>query len=319
MDAFDVLEPGPFTTIQDLGRYGYQRLGIPLSGALDCFALRVANLLVGNRENEACLEVTLAGLKLKALITTTIAVTGADLGAKLRENNVPLWTAVRIEKGQVLTFERVRYGCRAYLAFAGGIDVHKSMGSKSTYVKGRLGGIEGRLLRKGDRIRTPEPRKCFHFVNRKFPHEFLPKPDGTLRMITGLQVKFFTDNSIKRFFESPYRVTPLADRMGVILKGFPLEFKKGKPQSIISEAVVPGTVQIPGDGMPIILLVEQTLGGYPKLGALISADLWKIGQAKPGDSFIFKEVLLQDAVNALRSMECNLSTFRRTCIEDTQY
>jgi biotin-dependent carboxylase-like uncharacterized protein len=316
MDTFEVLKPGPYTTIQDFGRYGYLRLGIPLSGAIDGFSLRAANLLVGNVENEACLEITLAGLRLRALVTTGIAITGADLEAKIDKNTVPLFTSLIIKKNQIIDFQRILNGCRAYLAITGGIYVPIVMGSKSTYIKGGLGGIGGRLLRKGDKIRTGNPGKSFCSVGRSLLPEHLPRSDGILRIIPGPQVEFFTTESIKKFFGSPYEMTPMADRMGVILKGQPLEFRDGAPQSIISEAVLPGSIQIPGNGLPIIVLVEQTLGGYPKLGSVISADIWKIGQAKPGDRFFFKEVSLKDAVLALRSMEEKISIIKEFIMGD---
>ena len=309
MEAFEVLEPGPYTTVQDLGRYGYQRLGIPVSGALDCFALRIANILVGNDQNEAGLEITLVGLKLKALASTLIAITGANLEIELQDRVLPFWAASEVEKGQVLNFRKIREGCRAYLAVAGGIDVPESMGSKSTYVKGRLGGVEGRMLMKGDKIRIGDPIRSFQFVGRKFPPELIPKSDGLLRIIMGPQAEIFEPSAIHRFFGSTYQVTRMADRMGVRLKGPPLEFKKDIPRSIISEAVVPGCIQIPGDGIPIIVLLEQTVGGYAKVGTIISSDLWKVGQAKPGDLLRFREVPLAEGILSLRSMERDISAF----------
>jgi antagonist of KipI len=309
MDGFEVLAPGPYTTIQDVGRFGYQRLGIPTSGALDTFALKVGNLLVGNLEGEAGLEVTLTGLKLRAFLDTLIAITGADLGAKIEGEFVPLWTALSIKEGQVLSFDRIKRGCRAYLAIAGGIAVPEVMGSKSTYVKGRLGGMEGRPLKTGDRIPIGAKVIPTYLIGREYPIEKLPKSDGLLRLVIGPQVDFFTDASIKRFFQASYKITPMADRMGIILEGPPLEFTGG-PRSIISEGLVPGCLQVTGSGLPILVLVEQTLGGYPKLGAVIAADIWKVGQGKPGDTFLFKEVRLEHAILALQDLEQSLSTFR---------
>lgn len=302
MDMFKVLEPGIYTTVQDKGRYGYQQFGIPISGAMDQFAYRVANLLVGNPEDAAALEITVLGPHLEVLAEADIAVTGAEFPISVNGQSVEGWTSFRVKPGDVVTIRQVRSGCRAYLAVTGGIDVPVVMGSRSTYVGGKIGGYGGRPLRKGDILSRGEGRLLK--APRRLPHEFIPTypREILLRAIPGPQDDYF-DEGLQIFFSSEFRVSAKADRMGYRLEGPTVPHREGVPKGIISEPSVPGGVQIPPDGQPIILLLEQTVGGYPKIATVISPDIGRVAQAKPGDRVRFERVDLETAHGILHLQE----------------
>jgi len=294
MDAFRVISPGSFTTVQDQGRYSFIDRGVPPSGALDLFACRIANLLAGNIAAAAVLEITLMGPALEVLCDADVVLTGADAAMTVNQEPVPGWQSVRVKAGDVIRIRQAKSGCRAYLAVTGGIDVPVVMGSRATCVKAKIGGFEGRPLRKGDIVgRIPaEPLTR----PRKLPTEFIPAylPDVVLRAVAGPQDEVFA-SGLETFFGNVYEVTPEADRMGYRLQGPPVRHDEGHPQSIISEPTVPGNVQLPADGQPIILLVEQTTGGYTKIATVISTDLSKIAQSVPGNRVRFQNVTLEEA------------------------
>lgn len=300
VDTFLILSPGSFTTVQDAGRFGYRQLGIPVSGALDPFAYRVGNLLVGNPPDSAVLEATLVGPQIAVLRKAHIALTGADMGAKLNHRPIENWQTIHVLPGDVLSLQQLKSGCRSYLAVSGGIEVPKVMGSRSTYWGGKIGGVEGRPLKKGDIIATGEILAGGGAQLSGKPRRLAPKripryPDQiSLRAIAGPQDDFF-DADGDTLFRSEFRVTPRADRMGYRLEGAPVRPKAGMPASIISEPAVPGGIQVPADGRPIILLVEQTVGGYAKIATVISTDLARIAQAVPGDLIHFERVSLENA------------------------
>jgi len=289
-----VLTPGALTTIQDRGRTGYQALGIPVSGALDRFARRMANALVDNPPGCAVLEMTVVGLTLAVLHPMDLAFTGA--GMPITRNHTPVapWRAFRVEPGDLLTFGMAGSGCRGYLAVRGGFDVPEIMGSRATYLGGKLGGMAGRPLQKGDLLPvTPVPPLG---TPRCLSDEYWPAyPDKiVLRAIPGPQADDFT-RAIDRFFEVPFTLDTRTDRMGCRLDGPVIALDPGSPQSIISEPVVPGSVQIPADGHPIILLGEQTSGGYAKIATVISPDLSRLAQATPGVVIHFERVDIETA------------------------
>jgi allophanate hydrolase subunit 2 len=271
MDAFSILTPGGYTTIQDKGRFGYQQMGVPISGALDAFAFRAANLLVGNLKNAAVMEITVMGPRLEIAVEADMAVTGAEIGMTLNDQPVEGWMSFRVKPGDILDIQQVKSGCRAYLAISGGIDVTEVMGSRSTYVGGKIGGFHGRVLQAGDVL------KC-----------------GETKAIPGPQDDFF-QAGLDIIFQSDFMVSTKADRMGYRLQGPKVELRKGMPKSIISEPTMPGGVQIPADEQPIILMVEQTVGGYTKIVTVISVDLPKVAQATPGDTIRFEKVSLETA------------------------
>lgn len=311
MNLIDVLDGGMLTTVQDLGRYGFQRYGVPVSGALDALALRAANLLVGNDEGDAGLEMTLIGPRLRFLAPGTVALTGADLGARLDGAPVAMWESVQVREGAVLSFAGPRAGMRAYLAVAGGLDVPVVLGSRSTYVRSRLGGVEGRGLKAGDRLAIPGDRPIIDAAVRQVPADRVPAAGGaaTLRIIPGPQSDRFTNAGLQTFLTSDYRVTPQSDRMGYRLEGPKIEHLAGP--DIVSDGTPPGAVQVAGDGMPIVLLADRgTAGGYTKIATVISVDTRLLAQSAPGDIVRFTPVTMKAAHEALRQEESFLQALR---------
>jgi biotin-dependent carboxylase-like uncharacterized protein len=294
MDLFSVLAPGGYTTIQDEGRSGLQRMGIPVCGALDAFAFHSANLLVANFGNAAVLEITVMGPRLEMLVEADLAITGAEMGMTLNDQPLDAWKSFRVKPGDVLDIQQVKSGCRAYLAVNGGIDVPEVMGSRSTYVGGNIGGYRGRLLKAGDVIKCGRAERLAG--TRAMPSDMIPSypPEIVLRAIPGPQDDFFREG-LDLIFKSDFMVSTKADRMGYRLQGPKIGIRKGRPKSIISEPTMPGGVQIPPDEQPIILMVEQTVGGYTKIVTVISVDLPKVAQATPGDTVRFERVSLETA------------------------
>ena len=301
--AFEVVRPGLLTSVQDLGRHGYQQFGVSVSGAMDSFSHRIANRLVGNDENAATLECTLLGPTLRFLFATTIAVTGADLSPRLDGLAIPAWQSVEADAGSILSFGECRQGCRAYVAICGGIDVPMVLGSRSTHTRTRLGGLEGRALKKSDVLSIfgagdPSPRK-FDAVRLEW------LSSRTLRLLRGPQFKNFESNTIANFSAGKFRVSSNSDRMGLRLEG-PKLYHRGSAD-IVSDAVPFGAVQVPANGQPIVLAADrQTTGGYPKIGVVIAADFPAIAQLKPGDEIQFKFVERVEAVAALQSLEAEI-------------
>jgi len=303
--SLEVLAAGPLTTVQDIGRYGFGKYGVPSSGALDTFSLRVANLLVGNPEGEAGLEITLTGLRAKALVDLCLAVTGGDLQPHCNDAPLSMWQSHVIRRGDVVHFKGPRQGCRAYLAIGGGIDVASFMGSKSTNLGSRFGGLQGRPLRKGDVLNATEPHEHLAKAGLALRPSVIPRysEEWRLRVLFGPQHDEFNKKGRRRFLHCPFEVKTQSDRTGIRLSGPLIERKEGLPESIISEGVVSGTVQVPGDAQPIIILVETVTGGYRKIATVISADIPLLGQVKPGDQVMFQAVSLEKALEALERTE----------------
>ncbi len=302
MDVFSVLTPGAYTTVQDYGRYEYQQVGIPVSGALDSFAFRVANMLIGNSVNCAVLEITVMGPRLEVLREADIAITGAEMGMTLNDKPIQGWKSIRVKPGDILGINQVKSGCRAYLAVTGGIDVPEVMGSRSTYVGGNIGGYYGRSLKQGDIIKRGKGlllNQVRHLSPAVIPQY---SSNIVIRAVPGPQDDFF-DEGLKVLFESEYMVSAKADRMGYRLQGPVIKHKEEMPKSIISEPSVPGGIQVPADGQPIILLVEQTVGGYTKIATVISTDLCRVAQATPGDTIRFDQVTLETAHSLYRERQ----------------
>jgi antagonist of KipI len=311
-EAFRVISSGPLTTIQDLGRYGLGRYGVPPSGGLDPFSLKIANLLVGNREGEACIETTLMGLKVRAFTDLVIAITGGDLQPHLNDAPFAMWRSLMIRKDDVLHFKALKTGCRAYLAIGGGISVDPVLGSKSTNLISGFGGYEGRNLRKGDILFTTTPFDHFSSTTRALDKDRIPfyTKDWVLRILWGPQDSDFAPESKTKLLNSLFKVTPVSDRTGIRLSGPPIQRIEGINESIISEGVVPGSIQVPGDGQPIIILVETVTGGYRKIATIIGADIPLLGQIKPGDAVLFRAVSLEQALFALRETEQVIKNLR---------
>jgi biotin-dependent carboxylase-like uncharacterized protein len=319
IETFEVLEPGILTTVQDLGRYGFSQFGVPPSGALDTFSLRVGNLLVGNREEEACLEVTLMGLKIKVLKEVVIAITGGDLSPTLNEEPLEMWRIHLLVEGDVITFKKVQAGCRAYLAVSGGFVVPKIMGSSSTYLSGNFGGLEGRKFRRGDILFTLDIPPSLDKLGFRFSSDWIPslEKEMLLRVIPGPQDHHFTEKGFQTFYSSSYQVTPQCDRMGVRLEGPKIERRSDVEESIISEGLISGAIQVPGDGKPIIILTELVTGGYTKIATIISTDLSKVAQLKPGDQVRFKPISIEESHFLLREQEERLKGFKKIIQESS--
>jgi len=302
MDVFSVLTPGAYTTVQDEGRYRYQQMGIPVSGVLDSFSFLVANMLVENPVNCAALEITVMGPRLEILSEADIAITGAEMGMTLNDQPVQGWKSIRVKPGDILGINQVKSGCRAYLAVTGGIDVTDIMGSRSTYVGGNIGGYYGRSLKQGDIIKRG--KGLLLDTERHLSPAVIPQYSSNIiiRAVSGPQDDFFNEG-LKTLFESEFMVSAKADRMGYRLQGPVIKHREEMPKSIISEPSVPGGIQVPADGQPIILLVEQTVGGYTKIATVISTDLCKIAQATPGDLIRFEQITLETAHTLYRDRQ----------------
>ncbi|HWR56878.1 MAG TPA: biotin-dependent carboxyltransferase family protein [Negativicutes bacterium] len=303
----EVLQPGLWTTIQDLGRPGWQQFGIPVAGAMDAYAFRLANRLLGNGDNAAALEMTLLGPTLRFRRDTVLALTGGDLAPELNGQAVPMWQTMAVRAGDHLTFGGVNSGCRAYLAVAGGFDVPVVLGSRSTYVRGSLGGLEGRPLKTGDILAAGQLRRQAG-AGIRVPDYLIPhySEEIEVRVVLGPEQNRFTPDSIRAFLSTPYMVTPEADRMGCRLAGPRLYHTGGA--DIISGGLPPGAVQVPGHGQPIIMLADrQTTGGYARIATVISADLPRLAQAKPGDRLCFTPVSVTEAQVILRQTAGNLA------------
>ncbi len=310
-ETLRIVAPGLLTTVQDLGRFGYQRFGVPVSGAMDGFALRAANLLVGNEEGAAGLELTVIGPTIAFTTDTRIAVTGADLSPELDGNPIPLWQAVDANAGSRLTFGSARDGLRSWLAAAGGIDVPVVMGSRSTYVRGGIGGLKGRPLIAGDALETLDHAGLS--TARRMPQDFTaPSYAGSfeLRVVLGPQDSAFTDDAIAALLGSTYSISMDQDRMGCRLEGPALKHKSGP--DIVSDGSPLGAIQVPGDGKPIVLLADRgTTGGYTKIATVIGADVGRLAQAMPGDEAAFRAVSVDDAQALLREQRAVLTAIRR--------
>ncbi|MDA8135567.1 MAG: biotin-dependent carboxyltransferase family protein [Desulfobacteraceae bacterium] len=294
MTALRIISPGGYTTIQDRGRFGFQHMGIPVSGVLDAFAFTLANFLVGNPDNTPVMEITVMGPSLEIRKEMDIALTGAQMGISV--NGIPMdqWVSIRVRPGDLVSIGQVRSGCRAYLAFGGGIRVPEIMGSFSTYVGGKIGGFKGRPLQKEDLLETGDASLLTR--PRALPPSLVPvySSEPVIRAIPGPQAEYF-DTGLNTLFQSEYTVTVKADRMGYRLQGEPIPIKSGMPKSIVSEPSMPGGIQLPADEQPIILLVEQTVGGYAKIATVISSDLPLVAQTTPGDTLRFEAVDLATA------------------------
>ena len=311
--VFEVLEPGILTTIQDLGRCGFSQFGVPPSGAMDTFSFKAGNLLVGNREGEAGLEVTLMGLKLMTLKEVVISIAGGDLCPTLNGEPLAMWRTHLLVEGDVIRFKKVRAGCRAYLAVSGGFVVPRIMESSSTYLSGKFGGLEGRKLKRGDILFSPALSLSLNKLGLQFPIDWIPflEKERPLRVIPGPQDHHFTKEGFRTFCSSLYHVTPLCDRMGIRLEGPKIERRPDVEESIISEGMIAGAIQVPGDGKPMIILTELVTGGYTKIATIISTDLPRVAQLKPGDRVRFMPISLEEAHHLLRKQEERLKRFKK--------
>ncbi len=309
--TFEVIQPGVFTTIQDLGRRGYFASGIPPSGAMDRFALRMGNLLVKNPLEEAGIEMTAIGIRVRILEDTVIALTGAVFDARLNGTPVPNWQTLDVRRGDVLSLGKYQTGWRSYLCVAGGIDVPPVLGSKCTYTLGGLGGLRGRVLKKGDVLEVGPPRTPLEpLKGRKVNGGILPEPgdEKELRVVLGPQDDHVKEESIEVFLNSPYRVSHNSNRVGYRFEGPQLFFKEREssldagsdPSNIVDDGNAIGAIQIPGGTEPICLGPDGvTMGGYVKIACLIAADMDRMAQLALREHVRFRSVTVDEARSIL--------------------
>jgi biotin-dependent carboxylase-like uncharacterized protein len=307
MIAFEVLHPGIYTTLQDLGRPGHMKFGIPASGVADRFSAQVGNLLVGNAPEAAVLETALFRLELLALADLFIAVTGGDLSPVVNKEPLPMWQALSIKKGDRVAFRGRKKGFRAFLAVRGGFAGRKFLDSRSVFARGLM----GNPLKKGEILeREKTAAKPPHLA--PLQPDLIPDFSGQnfLRVILGPQEDRFSAEGLKTFLSVQYTVSAQSDRMGYRLEGPKIEHTRGA--DIISEAIARGAIQVPGDGMPIIMLWDaQVSGGYTKIANVISADLDRLAQIMPGEKLRFAAVTLEEAHRALGEQRERLERVRR--------
>ncbi len=316
MAGIKIIKPGLLTTVQDRGRFGYQQYGVPVSGVMDPYAYRIANLLVGNSPEESVLEVTLIGLELEFNQETVMAITGGNLSPQLNKQPLSMWKSLRVKAGDRLVFKAVKTGCRSYVAIAGAIDVPLVMGSKSTYTRGFIGGYKGRALKKEDELNLGKPSADLRELEGRRAEDGAMEYSSaiTLRVLPGPQDDAFSDQGTETFYGSAYRVTNESDRMGFRLEGPSIEHLE-KPD-IISDGIAMGAIQVPKHGRPIVMMADrQTTGGYTKIANVITADLPAMAQAKPGDEIRFCKVTMDEAQKAYREMETLLDDIKSKLTE----
>ncbi|GHV55246.1 allophanate hydrolase [Synergistales bacterium] len=310
--SFVVEKPGMLSAVQDLGRWGHQSRGLSVSGPMDQFSLRMGNVMLGNDENDAAIEITLFGLDIVFNGETCVVLTGADVTMNINGSPAPAWTAHYVTKGTRLAVTGLSgqgRGCRSYLCVSGGIDVPIVMGSRSTFTKGKIGGYKGRALMAGDAVNTLEPkplwRRSAGFI---CPRELRPdgRADEPLYAIPGPQEDAFTEEGIRTFYGSEYAVTNDSDRMGYRLEGPVIEH--GTSPDIISDGIVFGAVQVPGDGRPIVMMADrQTTGGYAKIAVLAAWSAARLAQRMPGEKVRFRQIGVKEATKFLEDFAKNLN------------
>ncbi|MDR3502085.1 MAG: biotin-dependent carboxyltransferase family protein [Legionella sp.] len=338
-----ILHPGLCTSIQDLGRFGYQKLGFSPSGAMDSRALRLANILVGNAEHEAALEITLAGPELIFQEDTIIALCGANISPSINGTPIPNWKPILVSRNSHLKFGQLKNGCRAYLAVAGGIDSTSFLTSKSTYSHITIPGIAKGTVAKNELIKINQPSPLIQRVisyvstnqsqltNIHRHEEFIEfnwainyshfYPDLTkehhIQVVLHPQLSLLALESVATFFSEPYQVSQASDRMGYRLEGPVLEFDTTK--TILSNPVNMGSIEIPADGHPIILMTERaTIGGYPMIGTANSTSLPILAQSKPGDTLRFGMITVEHAQKKLLQEEHGIVMVKQRVLSDYQ-
>jgi antagonist of KipI len=323
-----IISAGLLTTIQDLGRYGYQKAGMVVSGAMDAYALRVANLLVGNPEGEAGIEASFLGPKIRFEEDCLLAITGGELSPTLNGERVKGWRPVFAPKGSLLEFGAAGLGSWAYLAVSGGFAIPPVLGSYATYIRAEVGGLHGKSLRPGDYIpaKGPTPTgkkiiKALTATQSKFvrlqatwspnPELYPPlRPEPVIRAMKGPEFNLFTTGSQADFWHNAFLVTSDSDRMGYRLQGAALAFRQ--EPDLISSAVTFGTIQVPAHGHPIALLADhQTTGGYARIAQVITADFSKLAQVPFGKKIRFQEVTLAEAQHQYLQQERNIARIKR--------
>lgn len=318
MEGMKIISPGFFTTVQDLGRLGYQKFGMAQAGAMDSFSLQLANTLVGNSPGAACLEITFIGPEIAFEKKAVVAITGADISPELNGVRITNNAAVVVISGDVLRFGALKSGCRAYVAFAGGLPVPLVMGSRSTYVKAGVGGYYGRALKEGDGMPLLDIEgRGIGNVYLTHYSAFEQKDIYSVHILPGPEAGCFSWKGIKTFLNTTFQISPESDRMGYRLSGPQIE---AIPQTeMLSSGICNGTIQVPANGNPIILLADrQTTGGYPRIANVITADLSLLAQLKPGDCIKFKEVTMETALDKLKEKMESLKQISTAVSEQSQ-
>ncbi len=307
--VFEISSPGMLTTVQDRGRFGYQELGISCSGAMDEISFRLANRLVGNDDNEPALEITAVGPTMKVLTSALIAVTGADLSFAVNGQTKDPFQSLIVNPGDTISFGPIKKGMRAYLAVNGGLAVPEVLGSATTDLKIRLGGFKGRKLEKGDILNkriAPIFDSFIGFSIDPAPFSFGGE-DFTFRVILGPEDDHFSNAGMDTFLNSEYEISNNSDRMGSRLTGPVIEHGEKGP-NIVSDGITYGSIQVPGEGYPLIMLKDrQAIGGYTKIATLCSVDAFRFGQMKPGEKVRFQAITLSQAQDLLWKMEYELT------------
>lgn len=301
--SITVIRPGLACTFQDLGRHGYQDLGVPVCGAMDTRAHQLANIIAGNSRDTATLEVTLVGPVLRFDVPACIALAGADLSPQVNDRPVPMGRPLVLRAGDVLSFGQRRHGTRSYIAWHGGVALPEVLGSQSTYVRGRIGGFRGRALAKGDVVplnvgidddKTEALGRALSETTIYLPSTLAPNPRSHLRVLRGPHTALFTDEALRSLYNAEFRIAQESDRMGYRLQGPALRLKQ--EGQLLSEAATIGSIQVPADGQPIVLMAErQSIGGYPKIAHVATVDLPQLAQCMPGDTVRFEEIGLAQA------------------------
>ncbi len=303
MSTIKILNPGLLTTIQDKGRWGYQKFGMNVAGVMDDLATRIANMLVDNHEYEAVLETTVLGVEILFNCDEVISITGSNINPQINGKAVPMWTSIYVKSGDKLSSSGAVTGLRSYIAFSRGIDVPEIMGSKSTYTRGNLGGIQGRKLNKDDIIQLG--KKNLSIKGSFLQDVYKPiykKEDNIIRVVLGPQDDYFDKEAIDVFLNSVYTITSEADRMGYRLEGPKINHTVGP--DIVSDGVVFGSIQVPGHGSPIIMMADrQTTGGYTKIATVITPDLSKLAQMGTGSTMKFVKLSVEESHIIYREYE----------------
>lgn len=321
----EVLTNGALNIVVDSGRQGFMGIGVSHSGPMDALALDIANVLVGNDPHAAGIEVSIFPFRVAFSADTVIAITGAPCAAQLGQHRVPPYWATLARAGETLSLQPPEVGARAYLAAAGGLAVGRVLGSRSTEVKGAFGGLQGRALRRGDRLDVgrgekdekpfPAGAAGFGALTETLREFWVELHTGIvrLRVLPAAEYGKFTANARLHFAKAHYEVTRESNRTGARLSGDPLKLRFHR--ELLSHGIVPGTIQVPPSGEPIVQLVEaNTCGGYPKIATVIECDLWKFGQMRPRTRLGFQLVELEEAIEALRAGAAELQELKNTLV-----
>ncbi|MCJ7842601.1 biotin-dependent carboxyltransferase family protein [Lederbergia sp. NSJ-179] len=312
--TIQVIKAGMQTTIQDLGRHGWQSYGISVCGAMDHWAARLANFVLDNDENEAVIEMAFRGPTLKIQKNLILAIFGADMGAEWNGRRMEIGKPIFVQKGDILTFSYAKDGTRTYLAVKGGFFIEKVLNSYSTDMRTGMGGICGRALKKGDILPVKESSDFHHALWGLPSHarNYIRENIIPIHFIKGRQYDWFTKESLLLFESESFTIEPHSDRMGYRLSGPVLNWKDS--QELITEGTAFGSIQVPPKGQPIILMADrQPTGGYPKIGEVMTCDLPRLSQMRPGDRVRFQEISLQEAQQRTQEQQQLLKKIRTAC------